>query len=186
MFAFIGSLGEGANVDLTIRRGEEIVEASLEPADLGDAFVVKRGLLFDLPSRPREVASVGDQAGLALDRTWHDLTTVVRTVQKLVTQQVPKKNLGGPILIAQALYAKTQEGLPEFLLLLTFLSANLAVLNFLPIPVLDGGHMVFLAWEGITGRPATEKVLVPLQVLGMVLLLTLMLYVTKNDIMRFF
>lgn len=186
VFEEIGRFGPQASVEVTLKRGDEELKKELTPTDLGGHYIAQRGLLLFPPFRNREVDSVGEQAWLALDKTWHDLTTVVRTVQKLATRQVSTKNLGGPITIAYALFDRTQAGFSSFLLLLTFLSANLAVLNFLPIPVLDGGHMVFLAYEGITGRPANEKLMIALHLVGMALLLTLMIYVTHNDILRFF
>ena len=67
--------------------------------------------------------------------------------------------------------------LPALLIFLTMLSANLAVLNFLPIPLLDGGHMVFLAYEGVRGRPASEKFVVALHTVGFVFIVSLMLFV---------
>jgi regulator of sigma E protease len=75
-------------------------------------------------------------------------------------------------------------GYSRLLLFLTFLSANLAVLNFLPIPALDGGHMLFLAWEGIFRRPVNERVQVALTMAGVLCLLTLMVFVFGNDLLR--
>jgi len=64
---------------------------------------------------------------------------------------------------------------------LTILSANLAVINFMPIPLLDGGHMVFLLWEGVRGRPASERFVVALHTVGFVLIITLMVFVLLLD-----
>jgi regulator of sigma E protease len=64
------------------------------------------------------------------------------------------------------------------------LSANLAVINFLPIPLLDGGHMVFLAYEGLRGRPANERVVIALHTAGFVFIISLMLFVIGLDIQR--
>ena len=75
-------------------------------------------------------------------------------------------------------------GLPEFLIFLGFLSVNLAVLNFLPIPVLDGGHMVFLIWEGLTRRRPNERVYATAMYLGLLFVLGLMGWVFYLDIMR--
>ena len=75
---------------------------------------------------------------------------------------------------------------PTLLIFLTILSANLAVLNFLPIPVLDGGHLLFLAWEGITRKPVNPNVQGYLSLAGLVLLLSLMIFATAMDFNRFF
>ena len=75
-----------------------------------------------------------------------------------------------------------EEGFSHFLLFLTMLSANLAVVNFLPIPVLDGGHMVFLVYEWIRGKPPSEKVVAVLSYLGLALILSLMMFVFGLDL----
>ncbi|MEM8865570.1 MAG: site-2 protease family protein [Planctomycetota bacterium] len=183
-------LKEGSEVVLTLDRSgaEKEVEARISPDKSPDAFVVERQLtaLLQPPLRMREVTSISDQAWHAWDRTQFSLTTVVRFVRKIFANQVPTNKLGGPLQILNMSYTVASHDLASFLLFLTLLSANLAVLNFLPIPVLDGGHMVFLAYEGITGKPANEKLMVGLQVVGMLLLLSLMIYVTRNDIMSMF
>jgi regulator of sigma E protease len=85
-------------------------------------------------------------------------------------------------MIAKHAGQSAMEGLPEFLLFLTLLSANLAVINFLPIPVLDGGHMAFLTWEAIRGKPADERVQLVLSYLGLLFILGLMLWVIGLDV----
>ena len=92
--------------------------------------------------------------------------------------QISFKELSGPISIAKYAGQAAQQGPASLLLFLTFLSANLAVLNLLPIPILDGGHLIFLAYEGIRGKPADERVQIGLSLLGLVFLIGLMLFVT--------
>ena len=77
-------------------------------------------------------------------------------------------------------------GAAALLLFLTMLSANLAVLNFLPIPALDGGHMMFLSAEAIRGKPVDERLQIRLTVVGVVCLLSLMVFATAMDIQRWF
>ena len=89
--------------------------------------------------------------------------------------------LGGPKTIAEAAGSAAFEGVSQLLIFLTLLSANLAVVNFLPIPLLDGGHMVFLILEGIMRRPVSEKVVVAFHYLGFVFILSLMLFVLGLD-----
>ena len=111
------------------------------------------------------------------------LTLVVRFLKKIGTQ-VPATMLGGPGTIAAAAGGAASQGLSSLLIFLTMLSANLAVVNFLPIPLLDGGHMVFLAYEGLRGRPANERVVVALHTAGFVFIVGLMLFVIGLDIQR--
>lgn len=90
------------------------------------------------------------------------------------------------MIIAKIAGGEAAQGLPRLLIFLTFLSANLAVLNFLPIPALDGGHMVFLLVEGVTGKPVNEQVQGALTLVGVACLLSLMIFVLGNDIFRVF
>ena len=83
--------------------------------------------------------------------------------------------------IAQTAGHAASQGTSSLFLFLTLLSANLAVINFLPIPVLDGGHMVFLAWEGVRGKPADERIQVLLSYIGLILILSLMVFVLGLD-----
>ena len=90
--------------------------------------------------------------------------------------------MSGPIGIAQAAYATAETGLPQFMQFLGLISINLAVVNFLPIPVLDGGHMVLLLWEGITRKKPSEKVVGIATWIGLILLLTLIATVVFLDL----
>lgn len=88
--------------------------------------------------------------------------------------------------IAQVAGYEAERGISKQLLFLTMLSMNLAILNFLPIPVLDGGHMVFLAVEAIMGRRVNEELEMKLTMVGACMLLALMIFVFYNDLMSFF
>jgi regulator of sigma E protease len=87
------------------------------------------------------------------------------------------------IITAAGMFAS--RGLPDLLLFLVLLSANLAILNFLPIPALDGGHMVFLTAEAIRGKPVDERLQMRLTFAGVLCLLSLMIFATAMDIGRF-
>ncbi len=103
---------------------------------------------------------------------------------KLITGKESVKNLGGPIMIADQAGKAMSRGLPYLFNLAAFLSINLAILNILPIPVLDGGHLVFLSIEAIRRKPIPFKKRLFWQQIGMGLLLLLMVLVTYNDIAR--
>ncbi len=103
---------------------------------------------------------------------------------KLITGQESVKNLGGPIMIADFAGRAMRQGLPYMFNLAAVLSINLAILNILPIPVLDGGHLVFLSLEAIRRKPIPFKKRLFWQQVGMGLLLLLMVIVTYNDIAR--
>ncbi|HOS97772.1 MAG TPA: RIP metalloprotease RseP [Deltaproteobacteria bacterium] len=97
-----------------------------------------------------------------------------------------KESLGGPILIAQVSGQTFKAGLLPFVSLIAFISINLAIINLLPIPVLDGGHLLLFAIEGITGRPVEGKPREVAQQIGLFILIMLMLFAFYNDIVRIF
>jgi regulator of sigma E protease len=105
-----------------------------------------------------------------------------KVLKDLVTLKASYKELGGPVRIAQISAKAAEKGLGNFLYLLAFLSIQLGILNLLPIPVLDGGHVAFMAYEAVARKPLSSKKRLIAQQVGMFLLLTLMVLVTVNDI----
>ena len=116
--------------------------------------------------------------------SWRFLSEAWLTLQKMFQSEVSTKNLGGIITIGQVSYHWSAMGWTKLLFFLCMVSVNLAFLNVLPIPVLDGGHLFFLLVEGIKGSPVSERTLGYSQVVGIVLILSLMVYVTYNDVLR--
>jgi regulator of sigma E protease len=106
------------------------------------------------------------------------------TLKRMVTGDVGAKNLGGIIRISQVSYQAAQRGPSWFLYLMAMLSLNLAFVNLLPIPVLDGGHLMFLLIEKVKGSPVSSRVFGYSQVVGLVFVLMLVLFVTYNDILQ--
>jgi regulator of sigma E protease len=112
------------------------------------------------------------------------LTLVV--IYKMIVGDVSPKNLGGPVLIAQMAGQQAQRGMGSFFFFVAILSVNLGVLNLLPIPVLDGGHLFFFLIEAIIGRPVELKNREKAQQVGLFILILVMIYAFYNDIARFF
>ena len=107
---------------------------------------------------------------------------VYRTLHSVVgTKQISVRNFSGPWGIIKMALMQARLGFGNLLIFLTLLSANLAVINFLPIPVLDGGHMVLLLYEGIRGKPADERVQEILTWIGLIFILSLMIFVFGLD-----
>jgi len=171
----------GDKLKLTCQRGEETFEVELKPVPVPDDFLSERGFHFQAIRRLRMGRTLGEQVRMGMRETTNSLGMVFHFLRKLGTQ-VPLTSLGGPVTIAKAAGYSAFEGAGKLLLFLTMLSANLAVINFLPIPLLDGGHMVFLAWEGLRGRPASERFVVALHTIGFVFIITLMLFVLALDL----
>jgi regulator of sigma E protease len=174
-------LPAGTAIELTVKTGDEQHQETVTPVAVDTLFVSDRGFVLQPIERIRKAENFGQQLRYGWDETVEALTMVFRFITKIGTQ-VPLTALGGPITIATAAGYSAYEGLPKLLVFLTMLSANLAVINFLPIPLLDGGHMVFLAWEGLRGRPASEKFVVALHTVGFVFIISLMLFVIALDL----
>lgn len=116
--------------------------------------------------------------------SWRFLEDSWLTLKRMLTRDVSPKNVGGIITISAVSYGLTEAGWIKFLFFLCLVSINLAFLNVLPIPVLDGGHLFFLIIEKLKGSPVSNRVLGTSQAVGVVLLLSLMVYVTYNDLVR--
>jgi regulator of sigma E protease len=174
---------DDVEVTLSLKRKDtETRTVPLRPVDATDRFMIDRGLVFEPLTRMVRAESVPAALVGGVGRAVGDLSLVYRFLQKLTSSQISPRLLGGPIEIAKQAGRSAEEGFSRFLLFLTMLSANLAVINFLPIPVLDGGHMVFLAYELIRGKPPSEGVVAVLSYLGLALILTLMMFVFGLDL----
>jgi regulator of sigma E protease len=157
-------------------------DVELEPVAAADRFVVERSLVFQPVFEKVQAGSVAEAFRRGGRKAWEDLSLVYSFLGKLTSNTISPRLLGGPIEIAKQAGKSAEEGFGRLLLFLTMLSANLAVVNFLPIPVLDGGHMVFLLYELIRGKPPSENVVAALSYLGLALILTLMMFVFGLDL----
>ena len=140
------------------------------------------GLRFEPEKLVQKADSLGEACSMSIAHTKSSALNIYLTLRSLVTGRVSYKELHGPLGIANAAYQVAQQGWIAMLLFLGFLSVNLAVLNFLPIPVLDGGHMVFLLWEALTRRRPSEQVMIGASYAGFAFLLCLMALVLYLDL----
>jgi regulator of sigma E protease len=147
---------------------------------------VDRGLLFRPDTRLLKANSLGEAVAMGLKSTRRSIVMICLNLKAILTNRISYKTVGGPIMIATVAYDIASENLYRFILFLGMISINLAVINFLPIPILDGGHMVFLIYEKIRGIPASEAVRTYAGIVGLVLILGLMVFVFWQDIMRLF
>ena len=176
----------GTALRITYRRGDEQATVKVAPRYSDRWYHPARGLNWQQVTQIRTARSIAEACALGVREGKESLLQVLVVLKRLVTGKISPKSLGGPIMIAAAAGSEASEGIARLLIFLTFLSANLAVLNFLPIPALDGGHMVFLAAEGIRGKPVDERLQIALTWIGLLCLLTLMILVFALDIDRFF
>lgn len=119
------------------------------------------------------------------EHTWNVTKLTVIAVGKIFTGSISADNIGGPIMIAKTAGDQAKTGLVYFLSFMALLSINLGLLNLLPVPILDGGHLVFYLWEMIIGKPVNLKTREIAQQVGLVLLVGLMVFAFYNDIARY-
>ena len=129
---------------------------------------------------------LGESVGKSLIKTWDMTALTLRTLWGMVVGQASVENISGPISIAQYAGYSARIGLASFLKFLAIVSISLGVLNLLPIPILDGGHLLYNGIEWVQGRPLSEAAQQFGQQLGIVLLLALMSIAFYNDLSRLF
>jgi regulator of sigma E protease len=142
------------------------------------AYVAQRPDMINVPSSP--MAAVGK----ALSKVWDTCTMTLKMLGKMITGEASLKNITGPITIADYAGQTARMGAASYLSFIAFISISLGVMNLLPIPVLDGGHLLYYSLEVLTGRSVPERVGEIAQRLGMGLLLSLMLLAMFNDVAR--
>ena len=155
------------------QRGRIGAAPNIDPAQL-EQFVV-RVSYAPLPA-----------LGKAIERTWDTSVFTLKMVGKMIIGEVSLKNLSGPLTIADYAGQSAQVGWVSYLLFLTLISISLGVLNLLPIPLLDGGHLMYYTVEIIKGSPVPETVVELGQQVGMGVLLVLMAFALYNDVTRLF
>jgi regulator of sigma E protease len=188
------SSSKGETLTFTILRGEHTSDVQITPAEVkvNDAMGVRKsayrvGIYPPDPIREEDRITlhlgVAGAVGRGVDQTWLVVKETGRFFVKLFERKVPTEAIGGPIRIAMIANQQTQEGgLLGLLSFIAIISVNLAVINLLPIPVLDGGHLLFYAIEAIQKKPVSVRMRETAQQIGVFLLIMLMIFVFYNDI----
>lgn len=162
----------------------KVIDTIVKLKTESDQYWPERGLRFETVKRIHRADSLAAAFSLGYNEAVHRGKGVLRFLKMLVTGRLKADLLGGPVAIFTIAGSHAAEGIPRLLMFLTFLSINLAILNFLPIPALDGGHMVFLIAEAVLGRPVDEEWQARLTMVGVLMLLGLMAFAFYNDIAR--
>lgn len=183
-FAWMQHLPPDVNVRCYLKRNEQVREVVLPLREVDDWFWIQRGILLKPLEKIQETDQLGQAMSWGVVETGRRLRDVFDFLTILVTGRASPRNLAGPFGIAEVAAHEASTSPSRLLLFLTLLSANLAILNFLPIPALDGGHLMFLIAEAIRGKPLNEALQIRLTMAGVVCLLGLMAFAILNDILR--
>ncbi len=178
-------LEAGTEIEFNVVRGASPKTLTMKTEASTRFFQDKRGFPMTVMQKHYKADTWAGAFKYGALQVRNDIRRVATTLAKLIRGKISPTNLGGPGTIAMAATSEATQGTSRLLLFLTFLSANLAIVNFLPIPILDGGHMLFLAYEGIFRRPVSERVQIVLTYAGLVMILGLMLFVIFLDLGRF-
>lgn len=172
-----------------VDRKDEILEFTVTPQRveiedrLGNIHVIGR-IGISIPSLVIvEMGPVGS-AVAAIEFTYDHVVATLKSLGQIITGQRSAKELGGPIMIAQISGMMAEDGLPALMRLIVILSATLGLINLFPIPVLDGGHLLFICFEAVRGKPLGERAQGYGIMIGLAMVISLMVFVTFNDLTR--
>ncbi|HDY86217.1 hypothetical protein LCGC14_0472970 [marine sediment metagenome] len=179
-------------LEVKIKRAQEEINVTLTPQTMdGNIGQIGAGVDVSSTSVPDNLKaelrySPISAIGQAVIETWQFSSSTVKSLVGMVVGSVSSKNIGGPITIAQFAGASAERGVMSFISFLAMISISLGILNLLPIPVLDGGHLALYFIEWLRGSPLPEQAQLQGQKVGMMMLLMLMLLAFFNDLTRLF
>ena len=184
----------GEKISLEIERNgqrfyQTVILKSVEQEDgriVGQLGVHPEVTKFEWPEEMRRDTSYSFSGAFAagVEKTWDMSALILVSIKKMVLGDISLKNLSGPITIAQVAGVSVERGLETFLNFLAYLSISLGVINILPIPMLDGGHLMYYLAELVRGKPVSEKVQMLGLRIGIGIIMTLMFFALYNDLLR--
>lgn len=182
----------GRSLNLKIKRKSEIITLSLIPEKkrVPDIFGQRKevGLIGIKPSGKTftKKSDFTESVANSVSRTWEISVLTLVSIVKLIQRVIPVNTIGGPILIIQMAGEQASMGILNFFIFMAIININLGILNLLPIPILDGGHIMFLGIEAIRRKPLSERVVSTAQRVGLAIILFIMAFALYNDIIRIF
>ncbi|MBE6100249.1 MAG: RIP metalloprotease RseP [Anaerovibrio sp.] len=171
----------GKPFEITYLRGDESRHTTVIPVLDESSNRVVIGIQGSVVSQE---VSIGEAASLSVEKTWRIFKAMLEALAMLVTKEGASSELSGPIGVAQMAGEVAQHGFIPLLNFAAFLSLNLGIVNLLPVPALDGGHFITLVIEAVRGKQMSKKAMYYIQAVGVVILMSLMIFATFNDITR--
>jgi len=183
---------QGKELTIKLERGGQTLDVKVTPQPLkemtpsGEQNVFVIGIKAPLDDMKFERVGPVVALGKAFVQTGELSKLTVVVIVKLIRGEISAKTIGGPILMAQMAGEQGKKGVLDFFLLIALLSINLGVINLFPIPILDGGHLLFLALEALLRKPISIRKMEIAQQVGLILIILLMLFAFYNDLLRIF
>jgi len=181
--------GRAASQSWSVQRNGQTLALTVTPQAVqeGEQTIGRIGAYVGAAPELVEVSfGLFDGFWRGLVQTWDVSALTLRMMGKMLIGEASVKNLSGPLTIADYAGKSAGMGLTQYLLFLALISVSLGVLNLLPLPILDGGHLMYYLWEGITGQPVSERWMEMLQRGGMAVLAVMMAIAIFNDVTRLF
>ena len=187
------SNSKGKELSLKVDREGEILEIKVIPKPFVDKTIFgeevqtfRIGITHPPVKVERQKVGPIGALGYGFVQTWQTIRLTIVGIVKLIQRVIPADQIGSPIMIAKMAGEQARRGILELTLFTALISINLGILNLFPIPILDGGHLLFLGLEAILRRPISIKKMEIAQKIGLVLLILLMLFAIRNDLIRYF
>lgn len=189
--AAVFSKNPGKELDVQLRRGEDLINVMITPESVkgmdekGEEVPLGRiGISKKMSGKVIRSESILSAPFKGMEAVYEWCVVTIQVVVKLFSGGISAKQIGGPILIVDAAAKAAEVGVYTYFNFIAIISINLAILNLLPVPVLDGGHLLFFVIEALRRKPLSDKIMLAANKVGMALLLLLITFVFYNDIIR--